>query len=126
MSGLVRDPADGSQLIRWYRADAIAVGDQELRHSFAVIGERLLRDWPVSDVTTMGTAELDLLLAAGPELVLIGSGKQQRQLPPAVLYHGLARGVGIEVMGNDAAARTYNLLVGEGRNALAAFILPAA
>lgn len=126
MSGLVRDPGDGSQLIRWYRTDAIAVGDQELRHSFAVIGDRLLRDWPVTDVSAMVTADLDLLLAAGPELILIGSGQHQRQLPPPVLYHGLAQGVGIEVMGNDAAARTYNLLIGEGRNALAAFVLPAA
>ncbi|MCK9489926.1 MAG: MTH938/NDUFAF3 family protein [Xanthomonadales bacterium] len=125
MSGLVRDPGDSGQPIRWYRADAIAVGDQELQHSFAVIGERLLRDWPVTEVSTMATADLDVLLAAGPELILIGSGLRQRQLPPPVLYHGLSQGVGIEVMGNDAAARTYNLLLAEDRNVLAAFVLPA-
>lgn len=125
MSGLVRDTDAGGQLIRWYRNDAIAVGDQELQHSFAVIGERLLRDWPVTDVTAMATDDLEPLLAAGPELILIGSGLRQRQLPPPVLYHGLARGVGIEVMGNAAAARTYNLLLAEDRNVLAAFVLPA-
>jgi uncharacterized protein len=34
--------------------------------------------------------------------------------------------VGIEVMDNAAAARTYNLLAGEGRRVLAAFILGGA
>ena len=124
MSGLLRDSADASHLVRWYRADAIAIGEEELRSSFAVHGGGLLRDWPVTDVRTLGTADLDRLLAVKPDIILIGTGEQQRQMPPAVLYHGLSSGVGIEVMANAAAARTYNLLIGEERNVLAAFILP--
>jgi uncharacterized protein len=44
-------------------------------------------------------------------------------LPPALMYRPLARGVGLEVMANDAAARTYNVLAMEGRKVLVAFIL---
>ncbi|HEX8777482.1 MAG TPA: MTH938/NDUFAF3 family protein, partial [Rhodanobacter sp.] len=36
----------------------------------------------------------------------------------------LGRGIGIEVMDNAATARTYNLLAGEGRHVVAAFMLP--
>ena len=36
----------------------------------------------------------------------------------------LQRGVGIEVMDNAAAARTFNVLAGEGRRVVAAFVLP--
>lgn len=124
MSGLLRDQSDTSHLVRWYRDDAIAVGDEELRGSFAVHGGGLLRSWPVDDVRKMTAEDLDLLLAVKPDIILIGTGPRQAQMPPAVLYHGLSRGVGVEVMTNAAAARTYNLLVGEERNVLAAFILP--
>ncbi len=124
MSGLLRDEDNAGHLIRWHRPDAIGVGDEELRRSFAVHGGGLLRDWPVADLATITTNDLDLLLAAQPDVVLIGTGERQQQLPPAVLYHGLAKGIGIEVMANAAAARTYNLLIGEQRNVLAAFILP--
>jgi uncharacterized protein len=36
----------------------------------------------------------------------------------------LRRNIGIEVMDNAAAARTYNLLASEGRRVIAGFILP--
>jgi uncharacterized protein len=38
----------------------------------------------------------------------------------------LRKGVGVEVMDNAAAARTYNLLASEGRHVVAGFILPGA
>ena len=34
----------------------------------------------------------------------------------------LQRGVGIEVMANAAAARTYSVLAGEGRRVVAGFV----
>jgi uncharacterized protein len=37
----------------------------------------------------------------------------------------LRSGIGVEVMDNRAAARTYNLLAAEGRRAVAAFLLSA-
>jgi uncharacterized protein len=45
--------------------------------------------------------------------------------PAAAFMAGfLRKGIGIEVMDNAAAARTYDLLAGEGRHVVAAFILP--
>jgi len=40
-----------------------------------------------------------------------------------VLAAFLQRGVGVEVMDNAAAARTWDILTSEGRNVVAAFIL---
>jgi uncharacterized protein len=34
----------------------------------------------------------------------------------------LTRGIGIEIMDNAAAARTFNVLAGEGRRVVAAFV----
>mgnify|MGYP006779811445 CR=1 FL=1 len=59
-------------------------------------------------------------------LVLLGTGSRQRFPGAAILALFLTRGVGVEVMDNAAAARTFNVLAAEGRRAVAAFMLPAA
>ncbi|ALM81985.1 Mth938-like domain-containing protein [Bordetella sp. N] len=57
-----------------------------------------------------------------PEVLLIGTGTRQRFLAPAVLRPLLTVGVGVEVMDTQAAARTYNILMSEGRRVVVALI----
>ncbi|SOE48703.1 membrane protein, putative [plant metagenome] len=57
-----------------------------------------------------------------PEVLLIGTGARQVFLPPAVLNPLLGAGVGIETMDTQAAARTYNILMAEGRRVRVALI----
>jgi uncharacterized protein len=57
--------------------------------------------------------------------VLLGTGARLARPPVAALAPLLTRGIGCEVMDNAAAARTFNLLAGEGRKVVAAFVLPA-
>lgn len=57
------------------------------------------------------------------EVVLIGTGATQHFLPAAVTGDLLALGIGVEVMSSQAAARTYNILMSEGRRVVAALLL---
>lgn len=125
MSGLVMDTPRGDRVVRWVRPDAIAVGGRELRASFAVSPDRLIEDWPVPSPERLDAGALAPLLAEHPELVVLGTGGRRVELAPALQFQVLSRGIGLEVMDNGAAARTWNLLLGEGRRVLAAFILPA-
>jgi uncharacterized protein len=72
----------------------------------------------------MEPSQLDAVFALQPELVLLGTGATQVFPAPAVLAACLTRHLGIEVMTNDAAARTYSVLAAEGRRVVAGFILP--
>ncbi|HJD45016.1 MAG TPA: Mth938-like domain-containing protein [Candidatus Paenalcaligenes intestinipullorum] len=58
-----------------------------------------------------------------PEVLLIGTGPQQHFLPPAELAELLKAGIGVEVMDTAAAARTYNILMSEGRKVVAILLL---
>lgn len=58
-----------------------------------------------------------------PELIIIGTGKQQHFLPPKVLEPFLRSRIGIETMDSQAAARTYNILMSEGRDVVLALII---
>ena len=98
------------------------VNDRRLGRSFVVAPDALVEDWPVRDAGAMVATDLDALLALDPELILLGTGAQQRFPPAAVMAACLQRGIGIEVMTNAAAARTYSVLAGEGRRVVAGFV----
>ena len=66
------------------------------------------------------------LLALEPEVVLLGTGATQVFPPAAAMAACLGRGVGLEVMNNAAAARTFNVLASEGRRVVAGFLFHAA
>ncbi|RZM01176.1 MAG: hypothetical protein EOP68_22295 [Sphingomonas sp.] len=60
-------------------------------------------------------ADLEPLIAAAPEFVLIGTGAVLVR-PPLALIRALEdRGVGVEAMDSRAAARAWGVLRGEGR-----------
>jgi uncharacterized protein len=60
-----------------------------------------------------------------PELIIIGTGKRQHFPKPELLKILIAAKIGFEVMDSQAACRTYNILVGEGRQVLLALIVEA-
>jgi len=99
------------------------VNERELRRSFLLSPDRLVEDWRPRAIDEVVPDDMEALLALEPALVLLGSGGSLRFPAPAVLAACLTRGIGIEVMDNAAAARTFNLLAGEGRRVVAAFLL---
>ena len=115
---------DYTYFLRGADGSGALVNERRLTRSFIIAPDALVEDWPVHDVRAMNPADLDALLALQPALVVLGTGAQQQFPPAAVMAACLQRGIGLEVMTNDAAARTFNVLAGEGRRAVAGFILP--
>jgi uncharacterized protein len=99
------------------------VNERSLDRSFVVAPDALVEGWTVDDITTMRPADLDPLLALQPELVVLGSGGMQAFPPADVAAACLQRGIGLESMTNAAAARTFNVLAGEGRRVVAGFVI---
>ena len=107
------------------RADAhsVAVVDRAFTQSLILTRRKVIDDWAVTDVARMTPGHIEPILALEPDVVLLGTGAHQRFPSQEVLAAFLKRGVGVEVMDNSAAARTWDILAGEGRNVVAAFIL---
>ena len=106
--------ADGSQAL---------VNDRHLTSSFIVSPDKLIEAWPVRDPRALSAADLEPVLALDPEVVLLGTGGHQIFPSATVMAACLSRGVGLEVMNNAAAARTFNVLASEGRRVVAGFVL---
>lgn len=102
------------------------VNDRVLTASFILAPSQLVEDWPVHAGAPLTADDLAPLLALDPELVVLGTGDTQVFPSAAVMAACLTRGVGIEVMNNPAAARTFNVLASEGRRVVAGFLLGSA
>ena len=111
-------------LIRGVAAGAIFVGTREWHESFLIQPGFELAAWSAPPLTEFGLEQARTLLGRMPALVILGCGALQAFPPPAFVAHLLSQGVGLETMPNAAAARTFNLLVSEGRNVLGVFLLP--
>lgn len=60
--------------------------------------------------------------ADAPEVLLVGTGLKQHLLASHITQPLLRMGIGIEAMSTEAAARTYNILMSEGRRVVAALL----
>lgn len=110
--------------VRRADADSVAVIDRTFRRSLALNSNRLVEDIPARLPAEIDATVIERILDLKPDVVLLGTGTRAVFPPPAVLARFLQRGIGVETMDNAAAARTFNVLAGEGRSAVAVFLLP--
>ena len=120
---LTQDAPDHRYQLRSADGTLARVNELELRRSFLLSPDRLVEEWRPRAIAELEAADMDAVLALEPALVLLGSGASLRFPTAVVLARCLTRGIGIEVMDNAAAARTFNLLAGEGRKVVAAFLI---
>jgi uncharacterized protein len=115
--------ADGKQLITGYSQDWISINNLVYPQSLVVLPDALLLDWAVSDFDSLSEGNFECLLAYQPEVVLLGTGSIHRFIRPHLIQQLTAANIPVECMTTDAACRTYNILMAEGRKVAAALIL---
>jgi len=82
--------------------------------------------WGPEHLSGLRQEDLQVVLDAAPEVLLIGTGRTTSFPAADILSTLAARHIGVECMDSRAAARTYNVLVAEGRRVSAAILLPDA
>lgn len=110
-------------MIRRVSADGIQIGDTLHTNGLLLTAEEILGDWAGKPVEELEEADFEALLATDPELVLLGTGDRVRFAPRDVTFALARRQIGLEVMDTGAAARTFNVLAGEGRRVSAMLYL---
>lgn len=69
-----------------------------------------------------GDGAVAQVLGDKPEVLLVGTGSKQLMLPHHIVAPLLKAGIGVESMTTQAAARTFNILMAEGRQVIAALL----
>lgn len=109
--------------IRRIEDGAITIGEETVTTHVALTAGRIIREWPATPVAELSMGDLDTVLAENPEMIVLGTGREQRFAPKELTFALARRGVGLETMDTRAACRTFNILVAEGRRPAAVLII---
>lgn len=115
----------GTLTVRSVDEAGIRINDQVWSGSVAMTPTEVLGEWTSAPITELVADDFNELLEHSPELVLIGTGAASQFAPRELMFAFARRGIGLEVMDTAAAARTFNVLAGEGRR-IAAVLYPSA
>ena len=116
------DTAVGQNVITAYGDGYVSVNDRRYQPSLIVTPSRVVAPWEPAGVAELAASHFDFLLELRPEIVLLGTGARIAFPPPELMRRLTRANVGIEVMDNGAACRTYNVLVAERRNVIVAML----
>jgi uncharacterized protein len=112
-------PVATQLLIRGYSPGRLRIGDQEITGPVILSARELRTDLRPSRPDALEESDLGVIFELKPEVVVIGWVEGQTFLPATQRRWFLERGIGLEVMELGAACRTYNVLVGDGRDVVA-------
>ena len=116
----------GAHRITGYGAGYFLIDGARYEGGVVVTPEGITAGWTPRTIEDLDAAALEVFDGVECEVVLLGTGRDHRFPDAALLAPLMARGVGVEVMSSDAACRTYNILMSEGRRVVALLIALAA
>ena len=119
------DVLAGTNVITRHDAGALWVGNRRFDHSLLVPWQGAVLPWAPTRPDDLEAAHFEAILALQPELVIFGSGPRLKFVSAALMRALIERRIGVETMDTPAACRTYNVLVSEGRSAVAALLVAA-
>jgi uncharacterized protein len=113
------------QTVTGYFDGGVEINAVPFDYSLTVMPETAPRPWPVASFDELTAAHFEAIAAETPDVVILGTGERQRFVHPRLVASLSAQRIGVECMDNQAACRTYNILMGEGRKVVLALILGA-
>ena len=116
-------PTQHYQTVTGYDDEGVEINAVHFAHSLIVMPETPPVAWPAASFDSLSAEHFAQIEAANPDVVILGTGKRQRFIHPRIIASLTARRIGVECMDNQAACRTYNILMGEGRKVALALII---
>ena len=117
------DSTQQYQTVTGYDASGVEINAQRFDYSVLVMPETAPRPWDVKRFEDLQAAHFDQIALDAPDVVILGTGERQRFVHPRLIGSLSARHIGVESMDSQAACRTYNVLMGEGRKVTLALII---
>lgn len=118
------DHLAGTNVLTRQGPDELWVGTTRFTESLLVPWVGTVLPWAPRTPQDLKPEHFEAVLALKPELVIFGSGPRLQFVSPALMRALIDKRIGVETMDTAAACRTYNVLVAEGRSAVAALLLP--
>lgn len=115
-------PTQHYQTVTAYDDTSVEINAIRFSHSLIVLPEVAPAAWQLTSFDALTAEHFAQIEATAPDVVILGTGKRQRFVHPRFISVLTSRRIGVECMDNQAACRTYNILMGEGRKVALALI----
>ncbi|MES2534353.1 MAG: Mth938-like domain-containing protein [Pseudomonadota bacterium] len=116
-------PTQQYQTVTAYDDTGVEINARRFTASLLVLPEVAPVDWPVASFDALTAEHFERIAATVPDVVILGTGQRQRFVHPKLTTSLTDRRVGVEAMDSQAACRTYNILMAEGRKVALALII---
>jgi uncharacterized protein len=111
------------QTVTAYDETGVEINAVHHAASLLVLPESPPVPWPVTSFDALTPEDFERIDAVKPDVVILGTGARQRFVHPRLTVSLTGRRIGVESMDNQAACRTYNILMAEGRKVALALII---
>jgi len=111
------------QTVTGYDDTGVEINAQRYNYSLIVLPETEPRAWNVASFDAITAEHFDIIGGDDPDVVILGTGARQRFIHPRLTAALTMRRIGVECMDSQAACRTYNILMGEGRKVTLALVI---
>jgi len=113
------------QTVTSYDDQGVEINLIRFTHSLILLPETVPVVWPVTSFEALTTENFEQIAATEPDVVILGTGAKQKFVHPRLTSSLTNDRIGVECMDNQAACRTYNILMAEGRKVALALIFAA-
>ena len=111
---------EGNQITR-YSSNSVTINQTEYTSNLLVT-PNLIKNIDINSIEEFNQQFLDQLLEYKPDIIIFGTGTQIKYPDLNLLAQLQRQQIGFEVMPIPALCRTFNYLIGEGRNVLGLLI----
>jgi uncharacterized protein len=120
---LNEDPLSDDFLIKAIEDECLVLPEEKICHSCLISNREIWHRPEICSVAQLDSAVVEKVLSLKPEIFFLGTGSKIIFPDPDLLRPLLDAQIGVEVMDTHAAARTYDVVVAEGRQAAAFFVI---
>jgi len=118
--------AAGTPLFTGYDDHEIKVNAQKYHSGLSIHAGVVTSPWGPERLRDLDLTHFTEFTNSAPEILILGTGRKTLFPDAAIMAFLAEQHIGFECMDSRAAARTYNILVAEGRKVSAALLLPNA
>ena len=115
-------PTKHYQTVTAYDESGVEINAVHFSHNLIVLPEVPPFPWSAPSFDSLTPEHIAQIGATTPDVVILGTGRRQRFIHPRLIAALTEQHVGVECMDNQAACRTYNILMTEGRKVALAII----
>jgi uncharacterized protein len=120
---LQENRGEGPFIDSYQSGEFFLIDQQEYKSSVLVQAEKNTTIWLPQSFAEINANAIAMIIDLKPQLVLLGTGSKMQFLQASLLEPLYAKNIGVEMMSTAAACRTYDVLMAESRDVVAALIL---